>query len=202
MVLVLILTTILNARYLIHSPFFASSPSDFQSAWREMEALKKSGKARSIGVSNFLPTHLESVLQTAAVVPAVNQVEYHPYLQHSAKGSDGSDFLTFHKKHGITLTSYSPLSPIIRAKGGPVDPVVDRLAKKYGVGAGEVLLRWAIDRGLVVVTTSSREERLKEYLGALSFELAKEDVDEISKVGGEKHYRAFWGKEYAADDRS
>lgn len=167
-----------------------------------MEAIKKSGKARSIGVSNFLPTHLESVLQTATVVPAVNQVEYHPYLQHSAKGSDGSDFLAFHKKHGITLTSYSPLTSLIRAKGGPVDPVVEKLAKKYNVGAGEVLLRWAIDRGLVVVTTSSKEERLKEYLGALKFELAKEDVDGISEAGGEKHYRAFWGKQYAADDRS
>lgn len=167
-----------------------------------MEALKKAGKARSIGVSNFLPTHLESILETAIVVPAINQIEYHPYLQHSAKGSDGSDFLTFHKKHGIIVESYGPLSPIIRAMGGPLDPVLERLAKKYNAGAGEVLLRWGIDRGLVVVTTSSREERMKEYLGALTFKLAKEDVDEIVTVGGEKHFRAFWAKRYEGDDRS
>ncbi|KAL1955665.1 hypothetical protein VTO42DRAFT_8210 [Malbranchea cinnamomea] len=188
--------------YLIHSPFFAKSPSDLQSAWREMEAVKKAGKARSIGVSNFLPSHLESILQTATIVPAVNQVEYHPYLQHSAKASDGTDFLSFHKKHGIALASYGPLTPIIRAKGGPLDPLLERLAKKYGVGEGEVLLRWVIDRGAVGVTTSSKQERLKQYLSILNFELTSDEVEEIAKVGGEKHVRNFWQKHYGEGDRS
>ncbi|KAI3011897.1 hypothetical protein CBS147346_812 [Aspergillus niger] len=68
--------------YLIHSPFFASSYSDLQTAWAAMEQVKAAGKARSIGVSNFLRSHLEAILETATVPPSINQIEFHPYLQH------------------------------------------------------------------------------------------------------------------------
>ncbi|KAL4868201.1 hypothetical protein BDV12DRAFT_104730 [Aspergillus spectabilis] len=181
--------------YLIHQPFFAKSPTELQDAWAAMERVKEVGKARSIGVSNFLESHLETILQSAKITPAINQIEYHPYLQHGS-------LVPFHGKQGITTASYGPLTPVIRAKGGPVDPLLSKLAEKYGVGEGEVLLRWAIDRGSVAITTSGKEARLSTYLDALKFQLTPEEVDEISQVGEQKHYRAFWNEKFAADDRS
>jgi diketogulonate reductase-like aldo/keto reductase len=170
-----------------------------------MESVKRAGKARSIGVSNFVPSQLESVLKTATIVPAINQVEFHPYLQHIAPtslASDGTDFITFHRKHAIALSSYGPLTPATRAKGGPLDPVLDRLAAKYRAGVGQVLLRWSMDKGFITITTSSKEARLKGYLDSLRFSLDREDVEEISRVGKEKFFRGFWNHIYSADDRS
>ncbi|EAS37189.3 ketoreductase [Coccidioides immitis RS] len=181
--------------YLIHSPFFAKSDEDLQKAWAEMEKVKESGKARSIGVSNWLQNHLEAVLKTAKIVPSVNQIEYHPYLQHSG-------LLDFHQSKGITTTVYAPLTPATRAKGGPVDSILDSLAKKYNTTEGNVLLRWAIDQGAVPITTSSKESRLAEYLETLKFKLTPEEVEEIKKLGEQKHFRAFWTDKFAADDRS
>ncbi|WEW61843.1 NAD/NADP-dependent indole-3-acetaldehyde reductase [Emydomyces testavorans] len=182
-------------RYLIHSPFFAKSDEDLQKAWTEMEKVKESGKARSIGVSNWLQKHLEAILNTAKVVPSVNQIEYHPYLQH-----DG--LLAFHQSKGITTVAYAPLTPATRAKGGPVDSTLEALAKKYDTTEGNILLRWAIDQGAVVVTTSSKESRLAQYLQTLKFKLTSAEVEEIKRLGDEKHYRAFWTKEFAPGDRS
>ncbi|PLB49855.1 aldo/keto reductase family protein [Aspergillus steynii IBT 23096] len=181
--------------YLIHQPFFAQSDSDLQSAWAAMEEVQRSGKAKAIGVSNYLRSHLEATLQTATIPPAINQIEFHPYLQHG-------DLLEFQREKGIKTASYSPLTPATRAQGGPVDATVSALAKKYYVSEGDVLLRWSIDRGDVSVTTSSKESRLQEYLRVLKFELTPEEVDTISRLGQEKHYRAFWGKKFAEDDRS
>ena len=102
--------------YLIHGPWFAETDEDLQQRWSELEQIKESGKAKSIGVSNFLQVHLEAILKTAKVKPAINQIEYHPYLQHG-------DLLDFHKKHNIAVSAYSPLTPVVTAKGGPVDPL-------------------------------------------------------------------------------
>ncbi|KAL3478016.1 NADP-dependent oxidoreductase domain-containing protein [Aspergillus californicus] len=181
--------------YLIHSPFFAKSPTALQDAWAAMERVKEAGKARSIGVSNFLQNHLETVLQSAKTPPLINQIEYHPYLQHGP-------LLPFHERQGIKTSSYGPLTPAIRAKGGPLDPLLSKLAHKYGVGEGEVLLRWSMDRGAVSITTSGKESRLNTYLDVLNFQLSPEEVEEISRIGGQKHFRAFWNDKFAADDRS
>lgn len=78
--------------YLIHAPFFAESPEQHQAAWKAMESVKASGLAKSIGVSNYLPEHLEHILKTAEIPPAINQIEFHAYLQHP-------DLINFHKKH-------------------------------------------------------------------------------------------------------
>ncbi|KAF9885444.1 hypothetical protein FE257_012880 [Aspergillus nanangensis] len=181
--------------YLIHSPFFAKSDSDLQEAWAAMEKVKASGKARSIGVSNFLQSHLEVILQTAKVTPSINQIEYHPYLQHGT-------LVPFHEQKGIKTASYAPLTPIIRAKGGPLDGLLSELANKYGVSEGDVLLRWSLDRGTVAITTSSKEDRLASYLHALTFALTPTEVEQISEIGQQRHFRAFWQDKFAADDRS
>ena len=180
--------------YLIHSPFFAKSPEDLQHAWAEMEKVQKSGKAKSIGVSNFLADDIEAVLKTAEVVPSLNQIEFHPYLQHG-------DLVSFHKKHGIAVSAYGPLTAVTKAQPGPVDEAIERLAKKYGVTEGQISLRWVLDQGIIPVTTSSKECRLKEYLGAISVEMTPEEVKEISTLGEKKHFRGFWKMKFDADDR-
>ncbi|KAJ5231960.1 hypothetical protein N7468_004916 [Penicillium chermesinum] len=171
------------------------SESQLQEAWAEMEKVQASGKARSIGVSNFLQSHLETILKTAKVIPAVNQIEYHPYLQHG-------DLLAFHEAKGIRTASYGGLVPITQASGGPLDPLLSTLAAKYGVSESEILQRWAIDRGVVVITTSSKESRLAGYLRVFAFKLTPHEVEEISRLGQQKHYRAFWLPKFDPDDRS
>jgi diketogulonate reductase-like aldo/keto reductase len=181
--------------YLIHAPFFADSPEELQQKWADMEAIKESGKAKSIGVSNFLQTHLETILKTAKIKPAINQIEFHPYLQHG-------DLLDFHRKHEIAVSCYGPLTPIVRAQGGPVDGIWKQLADKYAVSEGEIGLRWCIDQGLVAVTTSANELRMERYLNKVpKFKLTPREVEEIAKLGREKHYRAFWNNKFEADDR-
>ena len=176
--------------YLIHSPFFTEDKRRLQKAWKDMEAAQRSGKAKSIGVSNFLVEHLEAVLEIAEIVPAINQLEYHPYLQREKVAS-------FAKSKGITIAAFGPLSPIRKAKGGPLDPVLERLAKKYGVSEEAVALRWTIQTGAVAVTTSRKRERLQGYLGVLDFELSKGEVEEITRVGKTKHFRAnSWKHDY------
>ncbi|KAL1967240.1 hypothetical protein VTN77DRAFT_3286 [Rasamsonia byssochlamydoides] len=181
--------------YLIHAPFFAKSDKDLQEAWAALEKVKESGKARAIGVSNYTQPQLEATLKTAKIPPAINQIEFHPYLQHG-------NLLPFQHGKGIATACYAPLTPVSRAKGGPVDGILSSLAAKYGVSEGEIALRWALDRGTITITTSRNESRLKDYLRALTFKLTPKEVDEISETGLQKHFRAFWEAKYAADDRS
>ena len=135
--------------YLIHSPFWAKSDSELQHAWAEMEEVQKAGLAKSIGVSNYLPQHLAAVLKTAKVVPACNQIEFHPYLQRPP-------LLEVHKQHSIATVAYGPLTAQTKAKPGPVDDFMAALARKYAVSEGEIAIRWCIDQDVVAVTTSSK----------------------------------------------
>lgn len=166
-----------------------------------MEAIYASGRAKSIGVSNYLQEHLEPILATAKITPAINQIEFHPYLQHVTP--DGKwDLVKFHKEKGIALSGYAGLAALTTAAPGPVDGKYKELAEKYNVTEGDVALRWTLDQGIVAITTSSREERLRGYLEKLpSFQLAEEEVQEISELGRKKHYRVFWTKHYDNDDR-
>ncbi|KAF4344038.1 alcohol dehydrogenase [Fusarium beomiforme] len=182
--------------YLIHGPWFAKTDEDLQQRWAELEQIKESGKAKSIGVSNFLQPHLEAVLKTAKIKPAINQIEYHPYLQHG-------DLLDFHKKHNIAVSAYGPLSPIVTAKGGPVDPFYTKLAEKYGVTESEIGLRWVIDQDIIALTTSNKAERLEGYLAKLpKFKLTQDEIAEISRLGAKKHFRGFWKNKFDENDRS
>lgn len=185
--------------YLLHHPFFAASdPSLLASKWAEMEALRDSGRVRSIGVSNFLREHLEPILAVARHPPVINQIEYHPYLQHD---DEGEDLVRWCQGRGVAVAGYSVLTPLTSSRGGPVDAVYERLAGKYGVGVGEVGLRWALDQGVVVVTTGRNEERLRGYLERVpGFRLTDEEVKEISEAGRGRRFRGYWRQRIAEGD--
>ncbi|KAM0713778.1 hypothetical protein Q7P37_010740 [Cladosporium fusiforme] len=180
--------------YLIHAPFFSDKKEDHQAKWAQMEQLKASGLARSIGVSNYLPEQLDWILETASTPPSINQIEFHPYLQHP-------ELLKYHKEKGIATSAYGPQTPITKAQGGPVDEILRRLAKKYAVNEGEICLRWCVDQDIVPITTSSKEQRLSDYLRAMTFKLTPAEVKMINEAGAEKHFRGFWNAKFADDDR-
>ncbi|KAF3025756.1 hypothetical protein E8E14_014451 [Neopestalotiopsis sp. 37M] len=181
--------------YLVHAPYLADTPEELQEIWRQVEAIKDSGKARSVGVSNFLQEDLEVILKTARIPPAINQIEYHPYLQHG-------DLVEFHRKNNIAISSYGPLSAVTKASPGPLDATYAELAKKYGVSPADIALRWVMDQGIVAITTSANEQRLQGYLRKLpSFKLTPKEVETISEIGKQKHYRGFWNDKFAKDDR-
>lgn len=178
--------------YLIHQPRFAKTPEDHQKRWAELEAAQAAGKARSIGVSNYLQEHLEALLATAKVVPAVNQIEHHPYFQRP-------DLVAFNRKHGITVTAYGPLVPLTKGAPGPLDPVYLALATKYGVTTTEIALRWTIQQGIVPITTSTNADRLKSIAAAVpGLTLSDEDVAEITTVGKQKEFRGYGNRRLAA----
>ncbi|PHH65181.1 hypothetical protein CDD81_3312 [Ophiocordyceps australis] len=180
--------------YLIHAPFFADSEAELQQLWADVEAIKASGRAKSIGVSNFYQEHVETVLKTAKVPPAINQIEFHPYLQH--KG-----LVDFLHKNKIAVACYGPLTPLTTAKNGPVDPLWKQLAEKYSVTESEVGLRWCIDQGLVAITTSAKKERLERYLDKVpQFKLTPHEVAEVSELGKQKHFRGFWKDKFDEND--
>jgi diketogulonate reductase-like aldo/keto reductase len=183
-------------QYLIHAPFFAEGSEEaLQKKWADMEEIHASGKAKSIGVSNFLQKDMEAILKTAKIVPAINQIEFHPYLQHG-------DLVKWLKSKGIAVSAYGPLTAAVKASPGPLDSTYKELAAKYGVTIGEIALRWVIDQDIVVLTTSSSADRLKNYLKALTFKLTAEEVEKISTLGLQKHYRGFWRNKFDDDDRS
>ncbi|KAF2755612.1 Aldo/keto reductase [Pseudovirgaria hyperparasitica] len=182
-------------QYLIHHAWWTSSPADIQKSWAQMEAVQALGLTKSIGVSNFRPQDFEVLLRTAKVVPAINQIEFHPYLQHNA-------LIELHKKHGVATSAYGPLTPIVKAAGGPVDEALARLAKKYAVSEGEVLLRWCIDQDIIPITTSSKEQRLSDYLRAATFKLNPSEIQSLKEIGENKHFRGFYTNKFEVNDRT
>ncbi|KAK2032292.1 aldo/keto reductase [Colletotrichum zoysiae] len=182
--------------YLIHGPFFAESDEELQQKWADLEAIKESGRAKSIGVSNYLQSHLEAILKTAKIPPAINQIEFHPHLQHG-------NLLEFHRQHKIAVAAYAPLTPITSDVDSPVRTIFANLSKKYGVSDSVIGLRWCIDQGLLTITTSSKEDRLQSYLSHLpAIKLTPREVSEIAKAGETKHVRGFWKNRFDADDKS
>lgn len=181
--------------YLIHSPFFAKSDQELRTAWAAMESIQRSGQAKSIGVSNYLPAHLTATLRDATIPPAINQIEFHPYLQHD-------DLMAFHRSHHVATSAYGPLSAITKARPGPVDDIYARLAKKYDVTEGEIALRWCMDRDVVAITTSGKASRMQAYLRVAEFRLTPDETEEISQAGQQKHYRGFWASKFDLKDRS
>ncbi|KXT06613.1 hypothetical protein AC578_8614 [Pseudocercospora eumusae] len=180
--------------YLIHAPFFGETKEEHQAKWKQMEQLKKEGLAKSIGVSNYLPEHLDFILDGCEIPPAINQIEFHTYLQHP-------DLIAYHKAKGIATSAYGPLTPVTKAQGGPVDDLLAALAKKYAVNPGEICLRWCIDQDVVAITTSGKEQRLSDYLRAMTFKLTPKEIQQLNEEGAKKHFRGFWNHKFSDDDR-
>ncbi|EAQ88838.1 hypothetical protein CHGG_05457 [Chaetomium globosum CBS 148.51] len=142
--------------YLIHIPFFAKSEEDFQRAWKTMEGIQKAGKARSIGVSNYMRPHIEATLKGATSPPVTNQIEYHAYLQR------GDGYVAWLQDHEIQVGSFKGLTPAFRAPDGPLREPLVRIAKAHGVTEAAVLISWILRNDVVAVTTTTKVERLDE----------------------------------------
>lgn len=182
-------------RYLIHSPFPASSPKELQDAWRSMERCLERGLARKIGVSNFSIRNMETILEIASVKPAVNQIEMHPYLLQP-------DLYAFLQEKGIPLQGFASLTPLKTEAAEKTPTICKRIASQYGVSEQAVLLRWVLDQGASVITTSSKRERLAGVLEQVpSFCLTAEEIDEITQSGAGKKVRGFFAEEFDADER-
>lgn len=173
--------------YLIHAPFMFNNAEEISTAWAAMEELHAQGLAKSIGVSNFRAQDLATVLKTCKVVPAVNQIEFHPYRQRP-------EVMAVMNEHGILPVGYGALVSLRKKPGGPVDEYVEELAAKYSVGPPEILMRWQVEKGMGVITTTSSEEHMKQYKKVGDFEMTTEEVKEIDRLGSKLYYIAYWSE--------
>jgi diketogulonate reductase-like aldo/keto reductase len=149
--------------YLIHWPVQGNSNSI--EIWRAMVSLLRQGKARAIGVSNYTVDDLKEILQNSDVVPAVNQVEFHPFLYQK-------ELLGFCEKNTIRLEAYSPLTRGKRLN----HPTILAVAKKYGKTPAQVLIRWSLQHNTVVIPKSIHEDRIRENSQVFDFDLGHEDM--------------------------
>ncbi|MFC4004760.1 aldo/keto reductase [Prauserella oleivorans] len=156
--------------YLIHWP--VPELDLYAETWRALERLHAEGRAKAIGVSNFQPHHLERLAQSAEVQPAVNQVELHPYLQQR-------EVRDYDAQHGIVTEAWSPI-----AKGGALltDPAVTALAEKHGRTAAQVVLRWHLQLGNVVIPKSVTPSRMRENLALFDFALDDADLAQLADL--------------------
>ena len=155
--------------FLIHWPLPTVGDGDYVSTWKALEEFKSDGRARSIGVSNFQIEHLERLASETDTVPAVNQIEVHPYFTNDAVRGYGQE-------HGIVTEAWSPI-----AQGGVLeDPTITRIAEKAGKTPAQVVLRWHIQRGDIVFPKSVTPSRMEENFAIFDFELDASDMEEIT----------------------
>lgn len=157
--------------YLIHWPRPLAIRNQWkelnEGTWKAFEELYKAGKVKAIGVSNFLDTHLEVLLETATVAPMVNQLELHPrYVQRDVVG--------YCKDHRMIVEAWSPL-----IKGQLDHPVLIELAKRHNKSAAQILLGWSIQNGFLPLPKASSKERMMENADIFDFTLSEEDIDSL-----------------------
>lgn len=161
---------------LLHQPF-----SDVYGAYRALEDLMAEGKIRAIGISNFYVDRMVDIASFARVKPAVNQIEIHPHHQQNEQ-------LEWHNKYGIQLEAWAPFG---EGRGGMFDlPELKSIGEKYGKTPAQVMLRWHIQRGIVVIPKSTHIERMEENFNVFDFELTAEDMEVIAAL--DKNQSSFF----------
>lgn len=154
--------------YLIHQPF-----GDIYGSWRAMEELSKQGKIKAIGVSNFQPDRMMDFILHNEIVPAVNQIETHPFHQQI----ENQEFL---QKNGVQIESWGPFAEgkndIFKSE------ILTSIGKKYNKTVAQVILRWMIQREIVVIPKSVRRERMEENFNVFDFEVTKQDMETIKQL--------------------
>lgn len=154
--------------YLIHQPF-----GDYYGAWRAMEELYSEGKIKAIGVSNFLPDRLMDLIVHNEIVPAVNQIETHPFYQQT----ETTDFM---KEQGVQHQSWAPFA---EGRGNMFgNKLLTSIAVKHNKSVAQVVLRWLVQREVVVIPKSVRKERIVENFDIFDFELSADDMEQISTL--------------------
>ncbi|WP_330308877.1 MULTISPECIES: aldo/keto reductase [unclassified Streptomyces] len=163
---------------LLHQPL----PSAFDrtlDAYRALEKLLADGRVRAIGVSNFMPEHLERLLSETSAVPAVNQIEVHPYFQQTA-------LQRLHGEHGILTQAWSPIGGITSYGGAEKrtfdDPVLLEIARGHGKSAAQVMLRWHLQEGRSAIPKSTKPARIAENFDVFDFELTTEQLAAIDAL--------------------
>lgn len=154
--------------YLIHQPY-----NDVHGAWRDMEALYREGRVRAIGVSNFQPDRVMDLIVHNEVVPAVNQIEVHPFHQRI-------DSQAFLQENGVQIEAWAPF-----AEGKHnlfTNPVLSGIAAAHGKSVAQVVLRWLTERGVVAIPKSVRKERIEENLNVFDFELSLDEMEAIATL--------------------
>jgi 2,5-diketo-D-gluconate reductase A len=163
--------------YLIHWP--APANDNYVDAWKALEKIRESGRAKSIGVSNFTVEHLRRLLGETDVVPAVNQIELHPEFQQR-------EITAFGREHGIATEAWSPLAQGALLK----EPNVQEIAEAHGKSLAQVILRWHIQQGNIIFPKSNNRERIEENFNIFDFELSADEQASITalekdgRVGG------------------
>jgi 2,5-diketo-D-gluconate reductase A len=155
--------------FLIHWPLPTRYDGDFVSTWETLAELRDDGRARSIGVSNFEPAHLDRIVEATGVVPAVNQIEVHPFFgNEAARAADA--------RHGVATEAWAPI-----AKGKVNDdPTLGEIASRLGRTPAQVALRWHLQRGDIVFPKSMHQERMAENFALFDFELGDDDLATIT----------------------
>jgi diketogulonate reductase-like aldo/keto reductase len=153
--------------YLIHWPV----KGKYRDTWRALEKLSAGGKVRAIGVSNFLVHHLKDLAAASSIVPAVNQVEFHPFLVQR-------DLLDYDARAGIRHEAWAPLS---RTRGF-TNPLIASLAEKYGRTPAQIILRWELQLAVVAIPKSVHRERIEENSRIFDFTLEQADVDRVTAL--------------------
>ncbi|MFF0742944.1 aldo/keto reductase [Streptomyces sp. NPDC004111] len=155
--------------FLIHWPL--PDRGDFVETWQALEEIYRSGRAKSIGVSNFQPHHLRRLMEDSVVVPAVNQIEVHPYLTQDTVRAFGAE-------HDIATEAWSPI-----ARGKVLDdPALVRIAERVGRSTAQVTLRWHLQRGDIVFPKSVTPERIRDNIDLFGFELTESDMGDITAL--------------------
>lgn len=161
--------------YLIHFPVSGKR----NESWKALEKIKAEGKAKSIGVSNFMVSHLEELLKETGTVPAMNQVEYHPFLQ-------DTKLKEYCIQKGILLEAYSPLAHGQKLE----DSRITKLASQYKKSNAQILIRWSLQAGHVVIPKSKNPDRIRENADVFDFVLSDADMKEIA--GWNEDFRTCW----------